>query len=503
MNKKCLLAFAFGLILSFSSFAQSDPNAQSESKGNLFFSVGVYNGFFSGGPIVPFSNFEIKKLFAATIGGYYELPLGPGNAFFGLDVGYSSGSKFGGKGDVDFIPIDLTAAFVYPLVNFFYIGPRLKLGALTMLGPDWNKVVFTAGARIDAELRSTGFPLGLYVAGGIDLFPTAPELAMLPVIEAGLRYPRGKFTWFGSSDTKNKEPAKTDTGSFKDDSSGLVALAPAPATPTPVVTDPVVPNPVAPTPNVPAPATPTPTTPTPVVPTPVTPAPNTPASVVPPPATPPPVVPDPLVPTPATPTPTTPVPPTPVTPAPVVPTPVAPAPVVPVPVTPTPVPLPPVTPVPAAPAPVTPAPVAPSPVVIAPAIPAPTAPVSVAPGTPGRNITLEDGRQGILNSIYFEPDTAVLIETYRPILESVGRQLAADPSLKLLLRAYAADFGTSDGRYIVSVDRARFSRDFFTGQYGISPSRFSIEAYGSDRTPIYATEDWESHRCVELIIFRD
>ena len=480
MNKKCLLAFALGLILSFSSFAQSDPNAQSESKGNLFFSVGVYNGFFSGGPIVPFSNFEIKKLFAATIGGYYELPLGPGNAFFGLDVGYSSGSKFGGKGDVDFIPIDLTAAFVYPLVNFFYIGPRLKLGALTMLGPDWNKVVFTAGARIDAELRSTGFPLGLYVAGGIDLFPTAPEFAMLPVIEAGLRYPRGNFTLFGSSSAKNKESAKTDTdtGVSKDNSSGMIATAstPAalvPATPgaTPAETAPGTPPPAAP-------VEPTPNTPAPVVTDPAAPAqvastPNVPASV-----------------------PTDPI-------TPVVPDPVTPAPVTPVPVVPTPVPLPPVTPTPVAPAPVAPTPVAPAPIIVSPAIPAPAAPLSVAPGTPGRIITLEDGRQGILNSIYFEPDTAVLIETYRPVLESIGSQLAADPSLKLLLRAYAADFGTSDGRYIVSVDRARFSRDFFTGQYGVSASRFSIEAYGSDKTPIYATEDWESHRCVELILFRE
>jgi len=480
MNKKCLLAFALGLILSFSSFAQSDPNAQPESKGNLFFSAGVYNGFFSGGPIVPFTNFEIKKLFAAMIGGYYELPYGPGNAFFGLEAGYSSGSKFGGRGGVDFIPIDLTAAYVFPLTSFFYIGPRLKLGALGLLGPDWNKAIFTVGARIDAELRSTGFPLGLYVAGGIDLFPTAPELAMLPVIEAGLRYPRGKFTWFGSSDTASKEPTKTDTGGSRDNSSGMIATAPTPAglvpaTPAPVGPDPTVPAPVAPVPNVPAPTTPAPVVPAPTEPAPVVPAPNVQA----------PVVPDPAVPTPTAPAP------------------VVPAPTAPPPAPPTPVPLPPVTPTPAAPAPAAPTPVAPSPVIIAPAIPAPAAPLSIPPGTPGRNITLEDGRQGILNSIYFEPDTAVLIETYRPILESVGRQLAADPSLKLLLRAYAADFGTSDGRYIVSVNRARFSRDFFTGQYGISPSRFSIEAYGSDRTPIYATEDWESHRCVELIIVRD
>jgi OOP family OmpA-OmpF porin len=150
-----------------------------------------------------------------------------------------------------------------------------------------------------------------------------------------------------------------------------------------------------------------------------------------------------------------------------------------------------------------PTPVLPAPVITAPSIPAPVVPPPAVPGLEGLNITLENGRQGILNSIYFEPDTDVLIETYRPILESVGRQLAADPGFKLLIRAYAADFGTSDGRYLVSVSRARFTRDFLTGKYGISSSRFSSEAYGADKTPIYATADWQSHRCVELILFKE
>jgi outer membrane protein OmpA-like peptidoglycan-associated protein len=145
----------------------------------------------------------------------------------------------------------------------------------------------------------------------------------------------------------------------------------------------------------------------------------------------------------------------------------------------------------------------PAPVIPAPVVPAPVVPTPVAPGIQGRNIILENGRQGIYNSIYFEPDTAVLIESYRPILEMVGRQLAADPGFQLLIRAYAADFGTSDGRYIVSVNRASFTRDFYVEQYGISSSRFSTEVYGSDKAPIYATDDWQSHRCVELILYKE
>jgi hypothetical protein len=55
---------------------------------------------------------------------------------------------------------------------------------------------------------------------------------------------------------------------------------------------------------------------------------------------------------------------------------------------------------------------------------------------------------------------------------------------------------------MVSVSRARFSRDYFAAQYGIPASRFTIEAFGADKSPVYATDDWESHRCVELIMVR-
>jgi len=419
MQKRGLLVLVIGLMLSLNSYAQSDSENNSGSKGSLFFSIGFSNAIFSNGPIVPFSNFEIKMLRAGTIGGYYEIKKGPGNTFFGFELGYSSGTYFGGSGGVDFLPFGFEAAYVFPLANILYIGPRLKLGGIGMLGPDWNKVVLTAGARLEAELRSTNFPVGLYVAGGLDVLPTSPEFATLPVIEVGLRYPRGKFKKSGGSDAKNKEPAKS---SLKDDSSDKIAAAPPPAAPAPAAPAPAETAPAASTPAAAAPVAAAPASPTP---TPVAPAPTTPA-----------------------------------------------------------------------------------PATLAPAAtpPASSAPIITAGTGQGQNrsIILEDGRQGILNSIYFEPDTAVLIETYRPILESVGRQLTADSTLKLIVRAYAADFGTADGRYLVSLNRARFSRDYLTSQYGISLSRFSnIEAYGADRSPIYATSDWQSHRCVELILVRD
>jgi len=479
MQKRRLLALVFGLLLAFSGYAQSDSETQSESKGSFFISGGIYNGFFSDSPIYLLPHFELKKLFAAMVSGNYEVPVGSGLTSFGLEAGYSSGSRFGGRGAVDFIPFNFSAAYVFPLVKNLYIGPRLKIGGLGLLANDWNDVILTAGARLEAELRSINFPFGLFVSGGIDLFPTAPEFATLPVIEAGLRFPRGKLKKSGSPDT-----AKKDTGGSKANSSGQNAAAnatPGAATgagtgtagagtgATQGTTGGTQNQSTAGAPTIGAPTTGAPTVGAPTTPSsPVTSqgagagtaqgqqstgtgttgttqnqstagtstTPNSPAT--------------------------------------------------------------------SQGAGVTQS--------QTPAASATGGSVTVGSGTVGSGLTgiaqnisiiLEDGKQGTLNSIYFEPDTAVLIESYRSILEAVGRQLAADPGLKLLIRAYAADFGTADGRYLVSANRARFSRDFFTSQYGISANRLSFEAFGADKSPVYATADWQSHRCVELILFRD
>jgi outer membrane protein OmpA-like peptidoglycan-associated protein len=85
-------------------------------------------------------------------------------------------------------------------------------------------------------------------------------------------------------------------------------------------------------------------------------------------------------------------------------------------------------------------------------------------------------------------------------LDEVGRQLAANPALTLILRAYTAPFGTAGGRHMVSEERAAFCQNYFIRNYGIAANRMRSELYGSDRTPENITLDWESYRCTELII---
>ena len=658
MQKRRLLSVVFGLLLAFSGYAQSDSEAQPESKGSFFFSGGVYNGFFPNGSVVPIRSFEIKKLFAAMASGNYEFPSGAGKTALGLEFGFSSGSRFGGKGGVDFIPFYFSAAYVYPLFKNLYVGPKLKIGGLGLLSDKWNDVVLMAGARLEAEIRSANFPFGLFVGGGIDIFPLAPQLATLPVIEAGIRFPRGKLKKSSSSGSdKNKQSTGTGTagsgagattgagaatgtgagattgqgagtGATGTSTTGGAGTAGTGATGTTQgqgttggagttgtgatgttqgqgTTGGAAITGTGATGTTQGQGTTGGAGATGTGATGTTQGQSTTGGAG-------------TTGTGATGTSTT------------------------------------------GGTAITgtgatgttqgqgttggagaagtgatgttqgqgttggagatgtgatgttqgqgttggagatgtgatgttqgqgttggagatgtgatgttqgqgttggaaitgtgaagttqgqgttggagatgtgaaigqgagtggtgatqgqgtgiagsgagaatgAGPSAPQ--IMAPGILGGTATVSPAiigeSQAQNRYITLENGKQGILNSIYFEPDTAVLIESYRSILNAVGKQLAADPSLKLLIRAYAANFGTADGRYLVSISRARFSRDFFNTQYGISEARFSSEAYGADRRPVYATADWQSHRCVELILYKD
>jgi hypothetical protein len=104
----------------------------------------------------------------------------------------------------------------------------------------------------------------------------------------------------------------------------------------------------------------------------------------------------------------------------------------------------------------------------------------------------------LLNTVYFEADTAVLIERCRPVLDEAGERLRADPSLRLTLRAYTAPFGTAVGRAAVAEARARFCAEYFMNSYGIAEERMKIENYGSEKEPEWIDESWESWRCVEI-----
>jgi flagellar motor protein MotB len=103
-------------------------------------------------------------------------------------------------------------------------------------------------------------------------------------------------------------------------------------------------------------------------------------------------------------------------------------------------------------------------------------------------------------TVYFEPDSAAVIERYLPVLIEAGELLTSNPGLVILLRAYAAPFGSPDRLMTLSASRAMFCADYLIRYYGLSEERIIIEYFGSDRAPEFINSSWESWRCVELII---
>jgi len=388
MCKKRFFSVIVVILLAVSINAQTNEDESWWKKGSFFFGAGMSNGIFPSGSMDVYSNFEIEKLSPVKLGAYYELPLGIGNLFAGLEAGFASGSSFGGHGDVSFLPVNLNATYAFNIANILYVGPGLKLGIMGLLGQDNYNVLPLLGVGVDLELRYQYFPLSIYAQGGINTYPTTYNFSVLPTVEVGLRFPRGAFgkpkeTTAPSTQLTGTQPATPPAAS------GLTGGQ---------STQPAVTQQPSPTPPEPAANTVT-------------------SSAPPPPA------------------------------------------------------------------------------------PEPKPPFQFTSTANSRIMTLDDGRQGLFSSVYFEPDTGVLLERYRPVMEEAGQLLAANPDLNLLLRTYTAPFGTAAGRYTVSMERGQFCRDYFIQYYGIAPSRITIEAYGSEREPAnIRTDDWVSYRCAELII---
>jgi len=117
---------------------------------------------------------------------------------------------------------------------------------------------------------------------------------------------------------------------------------------------------------------------------------------------------------------------------------------------------------------------------------------------PEHQIQLERGR--ILNAVYFEPDTVIMIESYRSLLDDTGLILREDPSLLITLRGYAAPAGTAEYLIALSRERAILCGNYLVNNYGIAQNRITIEYFGADQAPEFAGANLETWRCVEVIL---
>jgi outer membrane protein OmpA-like peptidoglycan-associated protein len=435
MRKFRLLALVFGLMLSVSGYSQTSILE------HLLFQGTFYKNFFPNGGLAFSSYTNTDYLNIVALGAAWEQPIWKGLGYLGIEGGYSSGSKFGGKSSMDFIPVMLNAGYDFLLGDFFSLGPNIKLGGFGLFTPIGNKFVPLIGGHLEGEFRYKPFPLSLYTAGGVDFFPTVS--GALPALEVGMRFRPFALTNRSNSNEKSESAASskaelssanTTQGTGTTTQGTGASIQDASTEQSPVAST----QRTGGSTQTSAAASPEATGQSPVASMQGTGG-STQTSAT-----------------------------------------------------------------------------------------TPQSSLSSTQGTgastqgatttsqqpnrgsqtqsagiqlSGRPIVIE-GRQGHLRSVYFEPDTDVLLETSRSALDAVGREMSADSSLRLILRAYTTSAKTPEGRLMVSRERASFCQNYLIRSYGIASNRITSYHYGSDRTPEMATDNMESQRCVELIILQ-
>jgi len=108
--------------------------------------------------------------------------------------------------------------------------------------------------------------------------------------------------------------------------------------------------------------------------------------------------------------------------------------------------------------------------------------ISVKPAEEGISVSVEE-----LDSILFEPDSAVLSEDQKYRLNEVARLLAEYPDRDILITGHTAGYGTAEGRRRLSFERARSVGDYLFPQGRPGQGRLffrgagNTEPLGSDR----------------------
>jgi|GEM_PF-3537372 len=120
------------------------------------------------------------------------------------------------------------------------------------------------------------------------------------------------------------------------------------------------------------------------------------------------------------------------------------------------------------------------------------------------NIFVEETAAGrmvrLLNAVYFEANSVVMIERYRPVLHELGARLRDNPNLQVLMRAYAAPLGDAEMARVLSAARGWYCMEYLAANFGIAWNRMRTEFFGAERAPEFAGANWESFRVVEFIL---
>lgn len=106
----------------------------------------------------------------------------------------------------------------------------------------------------------------------------------------------------------------------------------------------------------------------------------------------------------------------------------------------------------------------------------------------------------LLQTVYFEYDSATLSPDAREALDQNVRWMQKNPERKVVLEGHTDERGTPEYNLALGEGRARRAREYMQ-QFGIDPSRMSILSYGEEKPVAFGAtpSDYAKNRRVEFV----
>ncbi|GMO41042.1 MAG: hypothetical protein Ta2F_16900 [Termitinemataceae bacterium] len=128
--------------------------------------------------------------------------------------------------------------------------------------------------------------------------------------------------------------------------------------------------------------------------------------------------------------------------------------------------------------------------------------------TPVKNAKTTKGQKnpgaasiGVLQTVYFEPDSTKLLTSYKSTIENIVGTLKENPNMQITIRGYSAPFGTEAGQIAVSKGRAMNCADYLLTTFKIPSEQVKIDWVGAKQKPKTAVEtEVKTQRAVEFIL---
>ena len=89
-----------------------------------------------------------------------------------------------------------------------------------------------------------------------------------------------------------------------------------------------------------------------------------------------------------------------------------------------------------------------------------------------------------LDTIFFAANSSALDAYYIPHLNRIGSQMQKAPGMKIVVRGFTTNAGTTAGQDTLSRERAEKTGQYLQKNFGITPDRIALEWVGASKMPV-------------------